>query len=218
MIRTVTRNQDKLFIPPGGIDFSSQANKPGVVDIYLRAGDNTPGTGLHWHENHTEYLQVVQGYALVTVGDRTAVFSKDDRIITIPRYTIHQYMRADKTDEGKAGKDVDLIVREWTEPGDGDKEVFFRNMISLIIDKKDGALGTMGMLLSVITVCWSHDNYPVFLEGTRGLWGGCATKIPFKIILVFTALNLGKAYPCAVDSFTQALAGSTVPRTNIVKP
>ncbi|EMT63090.1 hypothetical protein FOC4_g10013294 [Fusarium odoratissimum] len=141
MTRTVTRNQDKLFIPPGGIDFSSQTNKPGVVDIYLRAGDNTPGTGLHWHETHTEYLQVVQGYALVTVGDRTAIFSKDDGIITIPRYTIHQYMRADKTDEGKAGKDVDLIVREWTEPGDGDKEVFFRNMISLIMDKKDGALG-----------------------------------------------------------------------------
>ncbi|KAJ0128417.1 Alpha-glucosidase [Fusarium oxysporum f. sp. albedinis] len=121
MTRTVTRNQDKLFIPPGGIDFSSQTNKPGVVDIYLRAGDNTPGTGLHWHETHTEYLQVVQGYALVTVGDRTAIFSKDDGIITIPRYTIHQYMRADKTDEGKAGKDVDLIVREWTEPGDGDR-------------------------------------------------------------------------------------------------
>ncbi|KAH7164890.1 hypothetical protein DER46DRAFT_354132 [Fusarium sp. MPI-SDFR-AT-0072] len=165
MARTVTRNQDKLFIPPGGIDFSSQTNKPGVVDIYLRAGDNTPGTGLHWHETHTEYLQVIQGYALVTVGDRTAVFSKDEGIITIPRYTMHQYMRADKTDEGKVGKDVDLIVREWTEPGDGDKEVFFRNMISLIMDKKDGALGTVGMLLSVMTVCWSHDNYPVFWKG-----------------------------------------------------
>ncbi|KAF5633439.1 Dolichyl-phosphate-mannose mannosyltransferase 2 [Fusarium sp. NRRL 52700] len=165
MTRIVTRNQDKLFIPPGGIDFSVQTNKPGVVDIYLRAGDNTPGTGLHWHETHTEYLQVVQGYALVTVGDRTAVFSKDDGIITIPRYTIHQYMRADKTDEGKPGKDRDLIVREWTEPGDGDKEVFFRNMISLIMDKKDGTLGTVGMLLSVMTVCWSHDNYPVFWKG-----------------------------------------------------
>ncbi|EWY90052.1 hypothetical protein FOYG_07678 [Fusarium oxysporum NRRL 32931] len=189
MTRKVTRNQDKLFIPPGGIDFSSQTNKPGVVDIYLRAGDNTPGTGLHWHETHTEYLQVVQGYALVRVGDRTAIFSKDDGIITIPRYTIHQYMRADKTDEGKAGKDVDLIVREWTEPGDGDKEVFFRNMISLIMDKKDGALGTVGMLLSVMTVCWSHDNYPVFLERTRGLWGGCATKSERSRDILFDGMS-----------------------------
>ncbi|KAJ4127672.1 hypothetical protein NW765_016153 [Fusarium oxysporum] len=189
MTRTVTRNQDKLFIPPGGIDFSSQTNKPGVVDIYLRAGDNTPGTGLHWHETHTEYLQVVQGYALVTVGDHTAIFSKDDGIITIPRYTIHQYMRADKTDEGKAGKDVDLIVREWTEPGDGDKEVFFRNMISLIMDKKDGALGTVGMLLSVMTVCWSHDNYPVFWKGPEVFWGGCATKSERSRDILFDGMS-----------------------------
>ncbi|KAF4448175.1 hypothetical protein F53441_8384 [Fusarium austroafricanum] len=165
MTRSITRDQDKLFIPEGGIDFSSKTNKPGVIDIYLRVGENTPGTGLHWHETHTEYLEVVQGYALVTVGDHTDVFTKDDGIITIPRYAIHQYMRADKAEKGKAGKDVDLIVREWTEPGDGDKEVFFRNIISLIMDKKDTALGIVKMLFSVMTVCWSHDCYPVFWKG-----------------------------------------------------
>ncbi|SPJ72438.1 uncharacterized protein FTOL_02166 [Fusarium torulosum] len=152
MTRSITRDQDKLFLPPGGLDFGSKKDKSGVVHIYIKAGENTPGTGLHWHETHTEYLEVVQGYALVTVGNYTSVFSKDDGIITIPRYAIHQYMRADKTEQGKVGKDVDLIVREWTEPGDGDKEVFFRNIISLMIDKKDTSLGTVDMLLSVM-VC-----------------------------------------------------------------
>ncbi|KAM0189657.1 hypothetical protein ACHAPA_006356 [Fusarium lateritium] len=165
MTRSITRNKEKLSLPPGSLDFGSKENQSGVVHIYLKAGEDTPGTGLHWHEAHTEYLEVVQGFALVTVGNHTAVFSKDDGIITIPRYTIHQFMRADKTEQGKVGKDVDLIVREWTEPGDGDKEIFFRNMISLVMDKKSTTLGTVDMLLSVMVVFWYHDNYPVFWKG-----------------------------------------------------
>ncbi|KAM0246834.1 hypothetical protein ACHAP5_004456 [Fusarium lateritium] len=152
MTRSITRDKEKLFLPPGGLDFGSKEHKSGVVHIYLKAGENTPGTGLHWHETHTEYLEIVQGFALVTLGNHTSVFSKDDGIITIPRYSIHQYMRADKTEQGKVGKDVDLIVREWTEPGDGDKEVFFRNLISLMMDKKDTTLGTVDMLLSVMVL------------------------------------------------------------------
>jgi mannose-6-phosphate isomerase-like protein (cupin superfamily) len=177
MTRSITRDQDKLFLPPGGLDFGSQEDKSGVVHIYIKAGENTPGTGLHWHETHTEYLEVVQGYALVTIGKHTSVFSKDDGIITIPRYAIHQYMRADKTEQGKVGKDMDLIVREWTEPGDGDKEVFFRNMISLIMDKKDTSLGTVDMLLSVMVVCWYHDDYPVFWKGPELLGTGVQERV-----------------------------------------
>ncbi|KAH7261736.1 hypothetical protein BKA59DRAFT_461727 [Fusarium tricinctum] len=177
MTRSITRHQDKLFLPPGGLDFGSNEDKCGVVHIYLKVGENTPGTGLHWHETHTEYLEVVQGYALVTVGNHTSVFSKDDGIVTIPRYAIHQYMRADKTEQGKAGKDVDLIVREWTEPGDGDKEIFFRNIISLMMDKKDTTLGTVDMLLSVMVICWHHDNYPVFWKGPELLGTGVQEKV-----------------------------------------
>ncbi|KAM0553959.1 hypothetical protein ACHAPJ_007031 [Fusarium lateritium] len=187
MTRSITRDEEKLFIPLGGIDFGPKTDTSGVVNIYLRAGDNTPGTGLHWHETHTEYLEVVQGYALVTVGDRTAVFSKDDGIITIPRYTIHQYMRADKTEKGRAGKDVDLIVREWTEPGDGDKEIFFRNILSLLKDKKDTALGTVGMLFSIMVVSWSHDNYPVFWKGPTFL--GEAVQKTVRRVVTYSLLG-----------------------------
>ena len=165
MTRTITRDQDKLFIPWGGVEFPSKSTTTSVVTIVFRTGDDIPGTGLHWHETHTEYLEVVEGYALVTIGDRTAVFTKDDGVITIPRYTIHQYMRADKTEEGKAGKEMDLVVQEWTEPADGDKEVFFRNILSLLMDRESTLKGNLSMFLSIMVVAWAHDNYPVFWEG-----------------------------------------------------
>ncbi|KAM5352850.1 hypothetical protein ACJ41O_005572 [Fusarium nematophilum] len=177
MSRTVTRDQESIFIPWGGIDFGPKSSTSTVVSIVFRTGDDIPGTGLHWHETHTEYLQVIQGYALVTVGDRTAVFTKDDGVITIPRYAIHQYMRADKTEEGKAGKDMDLVVREWTDPADGDKEVFFRNILSLLKDKREGATGTAAMLFSIMVVAWAHDNYPVFWKGPGLLGSSVQEKI-----------------------------------------
>lgn len=171
MARTITRNEDKLFIPFGGIEFAPRTSTKSVVTITFRTGSDVPGTGLHWHETHTEYLQVVEGYALITLGDHTAVFTKEDGVITIPRYTIHQYMRADKTKEGEAGKDMDLVVREWTEPADGDKEVFFRNILSLLMDRKDTLRGNLSMFLSIMVVAWAHDNYPVFWKGP-GILGG----------------------------------------------
>ncbi|CAM1505130.1 Fc.00g107670.m01.CDS01 [Cosmosporella sp. VM-42] len=167
MARTVTHNQDRLFIPFGGIEFAPKSSITSVVTITFRTGDDVPGTGLHWHEAHTEYLQVLEGYALITLGDRTAVFTKDDGVVTIPRYTIHQYMRADSVEEGKAGKNMDLVVREWTEPADGDKEVFFRNVLSLLMDRRNTVIGNVSMLFSIMVVAWAHDNYPVFWRGPR---------------------------------------------------
>ena len=74
-------------------------------------------------------------------------------------------MRADNTEKGKSGKDMDLIVREWTEPSDGDKEIFFRNVLSSLMDRRDTLIGNFSMLLSIMVVAWAHDNYPVFWKG-----------------------------------------------------
>jgi hypothetical protein len=177
MRRTITRDQSKLSIALGGIEFSEKPYSTSVTTITFKTGPNIPGTGLHWHEKHTEYLQVLQGYALVTVGSKTAVFSKDSGVITIPRYTIHSYMRADATDEGKEGVDTDLVVREWTEPADGDKEIFFRNIFCLLMDRVDTARGNLTLLFSIIVVAWAHDNYPVFWRGPSYLGGWAQARI-----------------------------------------
>ena len=46
---------------------------------------------------------------------------------------------------------MDLVLSKWTDPVDGDKEAFFRNMIGLLIDKdKLATLKVAMILLSII--------------------------------------------------------------------
>jgi mannose-6-phosphate isomerase-like protein (cupin superfamily) len=83
------------------------------VTITLPVGSKVR-TGLHWHEQYTEYLAVVQGVALVTLDDKTERFGPLDGVIVIPRYTKHEYRRAD-TETGTSGEDgweIDLILKE----------------------------------------------------------------------------------------------------------
>ena len=67
----------------------------------------------------------MQGIAVVALSDINVLFSAKYKVITILRYTLHTYGRAD----GKAflgedvGKEMDLIGKEWTDPPDGKKEV-----------------------------------------------------------------------------------------------
>ncbi|MCJ1415291.1 hypothetical protein MMC32_001623 [Xylographa parallela] len=82
---------------------------------------------LHYHMKHTEYLRVIQGSAKVTLGPLTRTYTKADGSIRIARFVVHGWSRA--TAEGE-----ELIVQEWTDPADGVKEVFFRNLFSVVFD------------------------------------------------------------------------------------
>jgi hypothetical protein len=55
------------------------------------------------------------------------VYGPDDGVVVVERFTVHEWRRAD--DEGE-----ELVVREWTEPGDGQKEVFFRMLNSFLTE------------------------------------------------------------------------------------
>ena len=101
------------------------------------------------------------------MGDETEVFGPHDGVITIPRFTVHQYGRADRTTEGAASKNVDLIVKEWTDPADGEKELFFRNVLGLIKDRRQGIVGSASTILSLFALFWHRDNYPVLWAGPR---------------------------------------------------
>jgi len=131
---------------------------------------------------------VIQGHARVTVGSQTAVFSAEDGVITIPRFTIHAYGRADDTEEGASSRDMDLLVREWTDPADGDKEIFFRNVISTIMDNRSttGLLRNAWVLLSLFTIMASHDNYPLIWTGP--VWLGENAALAVRRALTSSAL------------------------------
>jgi hypothetical protein len=113
----------------------------------------------------TEYLEVIQGRALVTVDDSTALFGPDDGVITVPRLTIHSFQRADAHPDGAAWRDVELRIREWTSPPDGRKEAFFRNMLGVLEDRRGGVAGVARLVLGLAAVMWEHDNYPVLVRG-----------------------------------------------------
>lgn len=102
----------------------------------------------------------------MTLGDKTAVYGPEDGTITIPRYTLHEFGRADKHPDC-VSKDVDLRIREWTSPPDGQKEAFFRNIIGVLNDRDPsaGIIGNIKLLFSMFVVMEEHDTYPVFIKG-----------------------------------------------------
>jgi len=89
--------------------------------------NSTWASGPHWHESHTEFLQIVHGTALVTLNKTTRTFTPEDGIITVPRFASHEWRRANSEGE-------ELVVKEWTGPVDGEKQIFFRNLSSVILD------------------------------------------------------------------------------------
>ncbi|KAI0140009.1 hypothetical protein F4776DRAFT_571439 [Hypoxylon sp. NC0597] len=140
-------------------------------------------SGPHWHESHTEFLQVLAGRARIALSGRTFDVGPEDGVVTVPRRAVHEWRRADSPRENQGGREGDedgdggvLVVREWTEPRDGVKEVFFRNLNGLILDVAGGSRSGGALLeLELWNLFWRADNYPVILGS--GWLGGVATKV-----------------------------------------
>ena len=147
-------------------------------------------SGLHYHATHTEYLRVLSGAALVTTismtGRSTKPCTKADGPIRIDRFVIHEWGRA--SDKGE-----EVVVQEWTDPADGAKEVFFRNLNSVILDVDRILEGVLILLpkdwlieWQILVICAGMDNFPVF---TQSLGAGVAMRIFGKIVLWLVALT-----------------------------
>jgi len=62
----------------------------------------------------------------------------------------------------------DLIIIESTDPSDRDKEVYFRQILSLLEERKGGGIWeTLWMLWVFFVVFNGHDNFPVVRKVTR---------------------------------------------------
>lgn len=131
-----------------------------IVHITVPTG-STWTSGFHWHEIHTEFLKVVKGTVAVTLGATTKNFSATDGVITVPRFARHEWRRAQPIEDG-----VDLVVEEWTDPADGEKEQFFRNISSVVLDNtKTGPPSEPWLGLQLFVIFAGLDNYPVFYSG-----------------------------------------------------
>lgn len=141
--------------------FGTDSSRPGITQITLPEKSTwTPGP--HWHETHIEYFRVLQGRVLIKLGDKTRIVTREDGNVIVQKYLVHEFMRADRDLPGDQKDSGDVVTEEWTDPADGIKHVFFRNIFSTLQDS-----GYWGRLTfaQALYVAASHDDFIVFVPG-----------------------------------------------------
>lgn len=107
-------------------------------------------------------------------------------MITVSRFARHEWQRA--TADGE-----ELVVKEWTDPADGAKEVFFRNLSSVIVDcTKNGPPKEWWLTWQLFVVFWGLDNYPVLLNLTWVPLIGLTLEWALTHLVLFAAVLAGR--------------------------
>ena len=180
------------FPPPASV--STPTFPPTIINFHV---GSELSTQYHWHTTHTEYLRVTSGAALIMVSGVSKIYTAKDGAAQVPRYARHEWMRFDRPahllsngqreaqeayfrehdkEDIEKLKGEDLIAEEWTDPADGQKEIFFRNLFSTALEpqyqSKVSWLGGFWKMLQIMCVMWEMDNYLVLVdfEGWRGGW------------------------------------------------
>ncbi|KAI0838845.1 hypothetical protein F5Y06DRAFT_33657 [Hypoxylon sp. FL0890] len=194
--RRKPRGADNTFTrpPPAAVTYDLSVRDEATIRV---PPGSTWTSGPHWHESHTEFLRVLAGRARVTLSGKTFVVGPEEGVVVVPRGVVHEWRRGDglggseDKGTGEDGEDGEtLVVKEWTEPKDGAKEVFFRNLNGLILDAAEGGQsGGVRLELELWNLFWRADNYPVVLGD--GWVGGVATKVVMGV-----AVALGWVLGC----------------------
>ncbi|KXJ91796.1 hypothetical protein Micbo1qcDRAFT_161832 [Microdochium bolleyi] len=241
--RTSTAGQN-VFTRPFPSAVTYDLSTPDQATIRLPPG-STWTSGPHWHDTHTEFLQVISGRAHIVLGlDRGGggggskasaalghrnggandeghsgagdssdnddlivmpAVGPEDGVVVVPRGTVHEWRRSQTR-----GVEDELVVKEWTDPKDGQKEGFFRNLNGIILDalaaearaqaeQQDSGAGAQGKLLSwrmrtldleLNNLFWRMDNWPLVLDQARG-WPGWVHGLATRAVLIGSVV-LGK--------------------------
>ena len=142
--------------------FDTDSTRPGVTQITLPEKSVwTPGP--HWHERHIEYFRVIKGRVLIKLGGTTKLVTPQDGPVRVEKFLVHEFMRADwdKPDEKKDPGEV--ITEEWTDPADGIKHVFFRNIFSTLQDSEKYWKGWT--YLQALLTAATYDDYIQVVPG-----------------------------------------------------
>ena len=215
--RQGTESSTFSFSPPAS--FNTSTVPPTIVTLHVGSEFTTQ---YHWHATHTEYLRVVSGAALITVSGVSKIYTAQDGVAQIPRYARHEWMRIDRSahlltkpqrdaqevyyreheeEEIEKLKGEELVAEEWTDPADGQKEIFFRNLFSTVLEPQYGSeaswLGELCRTLQVMCVMWELDNYVVLVDfgGWRGGWRK-VVETAFTYTVVGFLMTLGRICGC----------------------
>jgi hypothetical protein len=94
------------------------------------------------------------------LAGETKVHGPDDGVVVVERFTVHEWRRA-------GGEGEELVVREWTEPGDGQKEVFFRMLNSFLTEPRPEWVEKWVVPVQLFVIFRELDNWPVLAGTTR---------------------------------------------------
>jgi len=103
-----------------GITMTFLRDSEWVVRNHISGGEelNVPA---HWHEAHDEYFRILKGKLKVLMGKTWKEYTPEDGEIKIPRGVVHSL---------RSITGVEVICEERTDPADGEKELFFRNLLA----------------------------------------------------------------------------------------
>lgn len=157
---------------PGSVIYD--LSTPGQAKITLPPS-STWSSGLHWHEQHDEYLKVIKGSIRVRLGDTVQTITAGQPEVKVAKNVWHEWQRAEAHGE-------EVIVVERTDPDDGEKALFFWNLNGVILNAAadvssfagDWAPGAIkGLMIEFwitlnLFVIFAHlDNVPVFLNAPK---------------------------------------------------
>lgn len=155
-----TDSKDDRFV--GVFQFDSDPSRPEIIRITLPE-KSTFTVGAHWHERHTEYFRVIKGRLAIKRDGVVEVVTADDGPQRVDKFVVHDFWRADRylpEEEKDAG---DVITEEWTDPIDGIKRVFFRNVFSILQDAEK--YWGRWTYLQALTVLAAYDEFIDILPG-----------------------------------------------------
>ncbi len=110
-----------------------------------------------------------------------------DGAIQVDKGVVHEWRRVSEEDAVS-----ELIVKEWTVPEDGQKEVFFRMLNSFLMEERPSELYDCRVMtprwmrmwiekwvvmLQLFIIFWEWDNWPVLVGNGSGLSSWVATHL-----------------------------------------
>lgn len=182
---TRTTNLSSFSTPPPRAA-SHSFNDPSKAHLTIPVGSAFT-TGRHWHNDHAEHFKVLAGALLITINNKSFVVTDASPAVTIPRKARHELMRWDcpgrEGHQNAAQEEFRKIMlakgqlkelekfqaqevesEEWTTPADGEKEVFFRNMLSAVSEPRTGLFGQILRFVHIVIIYHGLDTRMVILD------------------------------------------------------
>lgn len=109
----------------------------------------------------------MSGRVTIVRDGHASTISPDSGVQIVDKYVVHEFFRADR-DTGERDE-CDAVVEEWTDPSDGVKQVFFRNLCGVLLDGAPVYGSKIGWQVLEMGRRWDNWDVMYGVSG-RGAW------------------------------------------------